>query len=90
LGKVLNFVGMPMYPSYMIRVPDLEGGRRALLATLELRYNKTPRDKVAEALAGSTYRNPYTNEPFIWDVATGSVGFEGLGEGKGSRYSFVY
>lgn len=89
LGKFVN-VFKPDFDSYMLKVPDLEGGRRALLATLELRYNKTPRDKVVEALAGSAYRNPYTNKPFMWDVATGSVVFEGLSEGKGRRYSFVY
>lgn len=75
---------------YMLMVADLEGGRRALLATLELRSNKTPRHKVAEALAASPWRNPYSNEPFTWDEATGSVIFAGLSEGEGKRYLFPY
>ncbi|HEY0635123.1 MAG TPA: hypothetical protein VGE00_07065 [Gammaproteobacteria bacterium] len=90
LGKVLNFVGVPMYPSYMNRVPDLEGSRRALLATHQLRSDKIPRDKVVEALAASPYRNPYTHQPFVWDEVSGNVVFEGLSEGKSRRSIFPY
>jgi hypothetical protein len=90
VGKVLNFVGMPTYPDYMIRVSDLEGGRCALLATLQLRNDNIPREKVAEALSASPYRNPYTNQPFVWDDASQSIVFEGLDTGKRKRYSFPY
>lgn len=78
--------------SFLLVLPNLEGGRRALLATLEVRKDNIPREKVAEALSASLYRNPYTNEPFKWDEATGSVVFEGLGRNKDKtkRYSFIY
>jgi hypothetical protein len=91
LGKFVN-VFKPDFDSYMLRGPNLEGGRRALLATLQLRKDSIPREKVAEALRASPYLNPYTNEPFKWDEATGSVVFEGLGqnEERSKRYSFVY
>jgi hypothetical protein len=90
VGKVLNFVGMPTYPDYMNRVFDLEGGRLALLIAHQLRSEQTPREKIKEALAASSYCNPYTNQPFVWDDASQSIVFEGLDTGKRKRYSFPY
>ncbi|HEY0720031.1 MAG TPA: hypothetical protein VGE50_02135 [Gammaproteobacteria bacterium] len=87
IGKILNEIGKPNYGGYMLKVADLEGARRALLATAALRTTHTPREKAAEMLTQLPLRNPYTNQPFAWDEATGCVLFEGLSETH-NRYQF--
>ncbi len=90
LGRYLYDIDKPNYEKYMFAAINLEGGRRALLVTQQLRAEKTPRHNIDDALAASPYRNPYTNQPFIWNDASGNVVFEGLGEGKQKRYLFPY
>ncbi len=90
VGKFWEVIEPPNVAGYMVRVSDLEGGRRALLAVQQLRADKTPREKIGDALALSPYRNPYTNQPLLWDELSMSVVFEGLDEGKRQRYPFAY
>ena len=83
-GFVGDFVG------YGRRVADIEGIRRAALATVELRAALVPSSRVVDALSESAMRNPYNNEPFSWNAETAVVVFDGLALGEQGKYQFLY
>lgn len=70
------------YGSYVRRVGDVEGVRRAALAVVGLRAAKVAPDDIPAALATSAWRNPYDGEPFAWDAADRAVVFRGLEAGE--------
>lgn len=81
VGDILSRVGYPAYLPYALRVSDLEGTRRATLLAIALRNegrtNRTA-SALAKAISDSPLKEPYRDEPFAWDEATGSIVFQGL------------
>ncbi len=80
-GRTLVGIG-PGYGSYVRRLGDIEGVRRAALAAIALHESKVPLDEIPEALVASTLRNPYDGEPFTWDATDNAVVFRGLEPGE--------
>jgi hypothetical protein len=80
-GRMLVGYGAD-YGSYVRRVGDIEGVRRAALAAVELHVAQTASGAVPAALAASPLRNPYTDVPFEWDATEGTVVFRGLEPGE--------
>ena len=87
-GVVALAAGPADYSSYARRVADIEGIRRAALATLLAR-----REPIAEAevtLAASSLRNPYDDAPLRWDANEQAVVFVGLEPGERGEHRFYY
>jgi hypothetical protein len=91
MGSVLLGIAGPAdYGDYARRVGDLEGIRRAALATVTLRAEATPPSEVAAALAASPLRNPYDDQPLRWDETEQAVVFVGLEPGERGEHRFYY
>ena len=91
MGAVLlGTAGPADYSDYARRVADLEGIRRAALATVTLRAEATPPSDVAAKLAASPLRNPYDDQPLGWDESDQAVVFVGLEPGERGRHRFYY
>ncbi len=82
LGRMVAGIGTADFGSYARRVGDLEGVRRAALAAIELHVAQIDGGDIPAALAASPLRNPYTDEPFLWDATDGAVVFRGLEPGE--------
>jgi len=76
--------------SYFVRVSDIEGVRRAALATATLRASGVASKDVSTALAADGLRDPYTEQPFAWDEATQSIVFRGLEPGERGEHRIYY
>ena len=76
--------------NYVVRITDLEGMRRAAVATAELRAAGVPAEDAGRHLAESTHVNPYSGEPFTWDESDGSVVFQGLQRGGWGEFRLRY
>jgi hypothetical protein len=70
------------FGSYVRRVGDIEGVRRAALAAVSLHQGRVAGDDIPAALAASPLRNPYDGEPFAWDATAGDIVFRGLERGE--------
>ena len=88
LGNFLTFTYN--MADYGLRIADLEGARRAAIATFELRADRIDTEQLPAELVESDWRNPYTGEPFLWSEETGEIVFEGLARGTQSRYAFAF
>ncbi len=62
IGHILVGIGLPAYSDYAERVYNLEGVRRATLATVQLRENGVVADQVVSALSQSEFKNPYNGK----------------------------
>ncbi len=78
------------YAPYARRVADVEGMRRAALATVTLRDAGIPAPDMAAALAASPLRNPYDDQPLRWDANAEAVVFVGLEPGERGEHRFFY
>jgi hypothetical protein len=78
------------FSSYVRRVADIEGVRRATLAAFDLRAASVTANNVAEALKKSEYRNPYNNQPFEWDAESKAIVFNGLEAGERGVHRIYY
>ena len=78
------------YAPYARRVADVEGMRRAALATVTLRDSGIPAPDMAAALAASPLRNPYDDQPLRWDPNDEAVVFVGLEPGERGEHRFFY
>jgi hypothetical protein len=87
-GVMALAAGPPEYSSYARRVADVEGMRRAALATLRAR--QTPIAQVAATLAADALRNPYDGQPLQWDAGDRAVVFVGLEPGERGTHRFYY
>lgn len=90
VGSVMMAAGPADYAPYARRVADLEGARRAALATVTLRGAATPPAEVAAALAASPLRNPYDDQPLRWDAEDRAIVFVGLEPGERGEHRFFY
>ena len=90
--SLYNLVGSFMlssqadYAPYARRVADLEGIRRAALATVMLRDAET----ATAELAASPLRNPYDDQPLRWDAEDRAIVFLGLEPGERGEHRFYY
>lgn len=89
IGDYLFQTAASVFREYTVRFGDIEGVRRAALLTARLRASGVTAENIEERLRESSLRNPYTNEPFAWNAADGTVEFVGLGNGKAGRQGFV-
>jgi hypothetical protein len=86
--SMYNIVGQKIigygadFGSYVRRVGDIEGVRRAALAAVSLHQGRVAGDDIPAALAASPLRNPYDGEPFAWDATAGDIVFRGLERGE--------
>lgn len=87
-GVVALGAGPPDYSSYARRVADLEGVRRAAVATLRAR--QAPITDIAATLAADALRNPYDDEPLQWDTREGAIVFIGLEPGERGEHRLYY
>ena len=90
VGNALLGISSVSYLKYAKRVMDIEGTRRAALAAAMLRQRGIKPDAVAAELKSLDVRNPYDNEPFEWDEATGSIVFTGLAEDDRRVHKILY
>jgi hypothetical protein len=72
---------------YALRSGSVEGMRRAVLATTELRARSVPAAGIAEALKATEWRNPYDGKAFTWNARERSVEFAAP---ESSRYTLLY
>jgi hypothetical protein len=89
LGRLL-LAGPPDYAPYARRVADVEGIRRAALATVTLRDEEIPASEMPAALAASPLRNPYDGQPLRWEAEEEAVVFVGLEPGERGEHRFYY
>jgi hypothetical protein len=87
---LLGAAGPANYSDYARRVADLEGIRRAALATVTLRAAATPSSAMVAALTASSLRNPYDDQPLRWDASDQAVVFVGLSPGGRREQRFYY
>jgi hypothetical protein len=76
--------------SYYVRVGDLEGVRRAALTAAILRSSGVEAKDVSVALSNDEQRDPYTNEPFVWDEVSQAIVFRGLQSGERGEHRMYY
>jgi hypothetical protein len=86
----LRAVESVTYVSYAFRSANPEGIRRAALLVAQLRAGGLSADAIADAVAESELRDPYTGQPFEWDGKRASVIFTAPEEGVRSRHEFFY
>lgn len=75
---------------YFVRVGDIEGVRRAALAAATLRASGVESRDLSAALATAGQRDPYTNQPFVWDEASQAIVFTGLERGERHEHRIYY
>ncbi|HTE40069.1 MAG TPA: hypothetical protein VK629_04520 [Steroidobacteraceae bacterium] len=90
VGNVFLGLGGGSLIPYAKRVADIEGVRRATLASSLIRSANIDAGHVAMALLISDLRNPYNNRPFEWNEYTRSVLFVGLEEEARGTHLFTY
>ena len=95
--SLYNFVGTLVistdpadYAPYARRVADLEGTRRAAVATVTLHGAATPNSDLAAELSASSLRSPYDGQPLRWDAEEKAVVFIGLEPGERGEHRFYY
>ncbi len=89
-GRLLLPMTISTHSSLMTLAYDLEGKRRAALITSMLRAEGIDVDHIAESLAKSDIRDPYTNEPFTWDADSKCVTYCGLQDSDTSKVAYLY
>lgn len=90
VGDILLAIGSDELSLYAVRVSDLEGLRRLTLVATELRSQGVSSGQLAQKLAEASARNPYTEEPFVWDDSTKALVFTGVEKGERGRHALVY
>lgn len=79
------------YVDVAARTADLEGLRRAAVASASLRGNGVAPNAVGEALAATGQRDPYTGEPLKWQPTAREIIFEGIMRGyRPARHALWY
>lgn len=73
---------------YYLRVADLEGLRRAALLIVEMRDLKLTPQQAAGYVRASALRDPYREQPFAWEAATVTLGFQGLADQPAERLQY--
>lgn len=89
-GKLTIANGGFDFTSYARRVSDIEGIRRAAVVTVRLHEQRVHASEIASALATAPLRNPYNDQPFVWDARRGAVVFTGLEPGERGNHAFRY
>lgn len=88
--NMLTHAGTGDYGDYGARLADMEAMRRALLVTVEMRGRQVPPAMLPQTLAASPLRNPFNDEPFLWEPGSGTLTFRGLSEDKQGWHHYPY
>lgn len=88
VGRILDAIAAPAYFDYGLRVADLEGQRRAAMAVAALHRAQVPATRVADVLAASEQRDPYTGAAFAWAPGAQCVRTAGRDRAYGRRCLF--
>jgi hypothetical protein len=89
-GALLTAGDFLNYGSYARRSADVEGIRRAALVAVELRENNVSPSDAAAAVRASPLRNPYDEQPLLWDETEHAVIFRGLEQGDRGLHRLYY
>ena len=82
IGKILNAIAVTPYDNYTARIHNLDGFMRLVSLSLAARQQSV-RDADMPALlarAQLNLRNPYTNDPMLWDAENRAFYFDGMGD----------
>lgn len=82
VGKIINAISVAPYGSYTARIHNLDGFLRLVSLSLAARQQSVRDADMPQFLAraSSILRNPYTNEPMLWDADNRTIYFHGMGE----------
>ena len=77
-GKLFlkTYFGPPIYHDYFARMHDLDAMLTLLKLRIELALNND--QNISTVVNNSTYKNPYTDQPFDYDSETNTIGFDCL------------
>lgn len=90
-GEILYALSRGAYAPYISRVTDLEGARQAALLTVQLHSATLKPDAVPDYVRQSPLRNPYTQQPFVWDKHARTLTFVGLAlDDELARHAYLY
>ena len=90
LGNGLGNPDPSLLANYAVRIADLEGARRAVLMTADLRVLKIPPALAGAMIPLAATRDPYTGGPFGWTAEPATISFTGLERTSGTRHRFLY
>jgi hypothetical protein len=83
-------VGVSDFGNYAARVADLEGVRRAVMATVAFRQTNIATENIEGALVRRELRNPYDDQPFAWEGDRRSIVFRGMASGERGEHRIQY
>jgi hypothetical protein len=63
-------------PRYALRTASIEAMRRLALLNVDLHTRAVPPDKRGDEVERSTMRDPYDDQPFVWDAERQSLTFD--------------
>jgi hypothetical protein len=89
-GHALGGPDPPYLTNAGARFADLEGARRAVVLTVDLRVLKIPPELAGTMIPLSAVRDPYTGGPFTWSAEPPTVSFTGLERSSNERHRFLY
>jgi hypothetical protein len=70
VGVILNNISFPDFERYIYRLHDLDCLVRLVKIKQQIRSNRIAKDQVENFLKqdAAEFKNPYTNQPVIWDA----------------------
>lgn len=82
IGKILNAIAEPAYANYTARIHNLDGFLRLVSLSLAVKQQSVRDTDMQMFLAHESpnLRNPYTNEPMLWDADNRTIYFYGISE----------
>jgi hypothetical protein len=84
IGKILNAIAVPTYDSYTARVHNLDGFLRLVSLSLAAKGQAIHDTDMPGFIARAepNLRNPYTNDPMLWDAGNRVIYFDGMDDDK--------
>jgi len=75
VGAILQQIATPAGVAYIYKLHDVDGLISLLNAKIALLAEGVTAERIAQALAGSRWRNPYDNSTLTWDSALRILSF---------------
>jgi hypothetical protein len=84
VGKILNAIAVSAYGNYTARVHNLDGFLRLVSLSLAAKGQAIHDTDMPGFIARAkpNLRNPYTNEPMMWDAGNRAIYFDGMDDDK--------